>query len=103
MAMKKRPRNQMWRRLRARRDNPETTRQYTPQDYRNLAAQPQHKNGEGVLRPDTGDLHLPAGLEDVGEDQRGRDSSKVIIIITILALIFISIITYFVSQMPKKD
>ena len=103
MAMKKRPRNQKWRRLRARRDDPETTRQYTPQDYKALTAEPQHRNGEGVLRPDTGDLHLPAGLDDVGEGQRGKDSPKVIIVITILALIFISIITYFVSQMPKKD
>ena len=37
------------------------------------------------------------------DDMPGRsDSSKVVLVIVALALVFIAIITYFVAQMPRK-
>jgi hypothetical protein len=102
MAMRRKKINDKWRRLRARRDDTETTRQYTADDVKALAADVVSRNGAGILRPDRGDIHLPSSLEEIGEGNPSKDSPKVIIAIVILALIFISIITYFVSQMPPS-
>jgi hypothetical protein len=103
MAMKKRTKNDRWKRLRARRDDPETTRQYTTDDFKSLVADKKSGNGEGILRPSTNDYHLGGDLEDIGEGQKRNEGPKVVLVITILALIFISIIAYLVSQMPAKD
>jgi hypothetical protein len=90
-----------WRRLRARRDDPDTTKRYTPQDVQALVAK--QGNGAGIIRPDTGDLHVPSDLEAIGEGQQTNSPRRVLFVIVTLALIFISIITYFVSQMPAND
>jgi|RhiMetdeSRZDD1v2_1073273.scaffolds.fasta_scaffold666822_2 hypothetical protein len=90
-----------WYRLRRRRDDVETTRQYSEQDLQNLA----HQQGTraGIIRPETGDLRLPAGLEESSEGRQANAPPKVMLIIITLALLFIAIITYFVSQMPAKN
>jgi hypothetical protein len=90
-----------WRRLRGRRDDPDTTKQYTPQDVHALLSK--EGNGLGIIRPNTGDLHLPSNLEAIGEGEQTNSPPRIMIVIITLALIFIAIITYFVSQMPTKD
>ena len=55
----------------------------------------------GIMRPDTGALRMPSDLS--GEDK--GDSllpDKVVLFITLLALLFIATIAWFVSQMPAK-
>ena len=86
------------RRLRRRRDDPEKTRAYSPGDIHRLAHEA--SNNAGVIRPDTGQLALPAGLDDIGEGQQSNQSSNVVLIIVALALIWIAIIAYFVARMP---
>ena len=57
---------------------------------------------EGVLRLDKS-IHLPTALAEAGEN--GENSLKpgpLVISITLAALIFISIITWFISQMPAR-
>ena len=93
--------NKRWRRLRDGRDDPDTTKQYTPQDVQALVAK--QGNGSGIIRPNTNDLHLPADIEAIGEGEQTNSPPRVMLVIVMLALIFISIITYFVSQMPNKD
>ena len=87
--------------MRGRRDDPDATRQYTPQDVHALAAK--QGNGSGIIRPNTGDLHLPSDIEAIGEGQQTNSPPRVMLVIVILVLIFISVITYFISQMPNKD
>ncbi|HJQ69448.1 MAG TPA: hypothetical protein VKA70_10765 [Blastocatellia bacterium] len=86
------------RRLRRRRDDPEKTRAYTPGEIHRLA----HESAKsvGVIRPDTGDLSLPAGLDDIGEGQQTDHPGRVVLIIVIIAMFWIGLITYFVAQMP---
>ena len=86
------------RRLRRRRDDPEKTRAYTPGELHRLAHQT--ANNAGVIRPDTGDLNIPSDLDNLGESQQTDHPSGVVLVIVTLALIFIALITYFVSQMP---
>jgi len=90
-----------WKRLRERRDDPDTTKQYTPQDVHALL----HKaeNGAGIIRPNSDDLHIPPDIESIGEGGQNNGTPRVMIVIVTLALIWISIIAYFVSQMPPKD
>jgi hypothetical protein len=90
-----------WNRLRGRRDDPDTTKQYTPQDVHALLRQ--KGNGSGIIRPDTNDLHIPSGIEAIGEGEQADGPPRIMLVIVTLALIFISIITYFVSNMPPKD
>ena len=90
-----------WRRLRERRDDPDTTKQYTPQDVHILLHQ--QENGSGIIRPNTNDLRIPSDIEAIGEGGQTDGPPRVLIVIVMLALIFISIIAYFVSQMPPKD
>jgi hypothetical protein len=86
------------RRLRRRKDDPEKTRAYTAGDLQRLAQA--NANGAGIMRPDTGNLSLPDGLEDIGEGRRADHPARVVLIIVTLALIWIAIVAYFVAQMP---
>jgi hypothetical protein len=90
-----------WRRLRGRRDDPDSTKQYTPEDVQALVSK--GGNGAGIIRPSTGDLHLPADIEAIGEGDQTNSPPQIMIVIVTLALIFIAIVAYFVSQMPNKD
>ena len=101
MAMKKLKSDSRWRRLRPRREDTETTRVYTPQDHRALVAE--KANGAGILRPDTGQIHISDSLEDISEGGQTSKTPRVVLVIMIAALAFIAVIAYFVSQMPKKD
>jgi hypothetical protein len=96
----KQKRRRAWYRLRRRQDDADTTMQYSEQDLQNLA---HHQGGAGIIRPETGDLHLPDGLVESGEGRQANSPPKVMLIIIILAVTFISIISYFVSQMPPKN
>ena len=54
----------------------------------------------GVLRPDAASWRLPEGLAEAGDtESNGLMPGRVVIVITALALVFIAIITWFVSQM----
>jgi hypothetical protein len=57
----------------------------------------------GVLRFDSDGSRLPKGLAEVGETEpNGLMPGPVVLVIAILAIIFISIMAWFVSQMPEK-
>ena len=57
----------------------------------------------GTLRFDSDNLHLPEALAEAGETElNGAMPGRVMLIITILAIAFISIMAWFVSQMPDK-
>lgn len=86
-------------RLRKRQNNRELTKQNNNQEGQTLSNS--HNNGFGIIRPTAGDL--PANLAESSADQKTGGTPKVLLIIILLALIFITIITYFVHQMPKKD
>jgi hypothetical protein len=90
-----------WHRLRRRQDDSDTTQIYTEQDIESLSRS--QGNGLGIIRPDTGDLHMPSNLEISGDRQQSNRRPRVMLVIITCALIFIAIITYFVMQMPKKD
>ena len=90
-----------WNRLRRQRDDPDTTKQYTPQDVHAILRQ--QENGSGIIRPNTSDLHIPSGIEAIGEGEQADGPPRVMLVIVTVALIFISIIAYFVSIMPPKD
>jgi hypothetical protein len=94
-------RGKRWRRLRGRRDDPDTTTQYTPQDVQAIAARA--GNGSGIIRPETGDLHLPADIEAIGEGEQTDSPPRILFLIITLAFIFIAVVTYFISKMPVKD
>ena len=98
---KRRHLDRAWKRLRGRQDDSDTTTQYTPQDVHALL----HKveNGSGIIRPNTDDLHIRSDFESMGEGGQADGPPRVMIVIVTLALIFIAIVTYFVSQMPLKD
>jgi len=88
------------RRLRRRRDDPEKTRTYTPGELHRLAHE--NTNHAGIIRPDTGDLSLPSGLDSIGEGRRTEHPARVVLVIVVLALIWIAVITYFVARMPDS-
>lgn len=98
--MNKRKPNGRWKRLRPRKEDTETTRHYTPADHRALVKTP--ANGAGLIRPNTGDLHVPSNLEELTEGKQVAGLPGIVLVILVLWLIFISVITYFVSQMPQK-
>ena len=87
------------RRLRRRGDDPEKTRAYTPGEIHRLAHETE--NNVGIIRPDTGQLNLPSGLDEIGEGKKSSQSSNVVLVIVMLALIWIAIITYLVARMPE--
>ena len=97
---KRRKTHKGWYRLRRPQNGPVTTRQYTAQDVHHRAHS--QKRPAGVIRPDTGDLHLSADLAERGEGRQTKPPPRVMLVIIALALVFIAIITYFVSQMPPK-
>ena len=86
------------RRLRRRRDDPEKTRAYTPGELHRLAHQT--ANNAGIIRPDTGDLNIPYDLDNLGESQQTDHPSRVVLVIVVIAMIWIGLVAYFVSQMP---
>ena len=96
--MNKRLFKRQWMRMRRQRNGAETTRLYAPEDVQALAQN--NANGAGIIRPDTGQLHRPAGLEE--QDTTGHPHTILIVIVT-LAILFISAITYFITQMPRKE
>lgn len=60
-------------------------------------------NNEGVLRLNNNQLRVPTALAEAGE--RHHDHwwpSTLVLVLTALAVAFISIITWFVAQMPTK-
>jgi hypothetical protein len=57
----------------------------------------------GILRFDSNGWRLPEALAEAGEtDSNGLRPGGVVLVIAILAIIFIAIIAWFVSQMPEK-
>ena len=86
-------------RLRKRQNNRELTKLNNNQEGQTLSNS--HNNGFGIIRPTEGDL--PANLAEASTDQKTGGTPKVLLVIILLALIFMTIITYFVHQMPKKD
>jgi hypothetical protein len=101
MALKKRLRNQKWRRLRKRRDDPEMTRPYTPQDEMSLITE--RVNGAGILRSNSRDVIVKNNLESLGEGDQSSHPHRVMLAIVLLALTFILIVAYFVAKMPVKQ
>ena len=97
----KHKRHKGWNRLRRHQNDAETTTQYTVQEINSLAHT--QSRSAGIIRPNTGDLHMPSGLAETGDGQQTNRPPHVMLVIITLALIFIAIITYLVSQMPKKD
>jgi hypothetical protein len=62
-----------------------------------------HSNGAGIIRPDTGALKLPLNYDDLGAQESSPSSINIVLVIVILAITFITIIAYFVSQMAEKS
>src|SRR5262245_49573215 len=57
----------------------------------------------GVLRPDSDGWRLPEGLAEAGEtESNGLMPGRVMFVITVLSIVLISIMAWFVSQMPEK-
>lgn len=63
---------------------------------------PQNNNhAAGVMRLDDDHWRLPDALAEAGEtEENGLMPGRVVVVITTLAIIFIVIIAWFVSQMP---
>lgn len=99
MALKKKHTIHRWR-LRAHKENPETTAIYTPRDYDAVADEA--SNGAGILRLATGELKMPLAMEDMSGSSTAGGFPKVVTVIVVLSIIFISIIAYFVARMPVK-
>src|SRR5262245_17484784 len=71
----------------------------TPAQTDNGAAAP----APGVLRFDQDGWRLPKGLAEASETEpNGLMPGPVVLVIAALAIIFISIMAWFVSQMPEK-
>jgi hypothetical protein len=88
-----------WYRLRRPQNGPESTDQGTAAQVQSLA---QTKQAAGIIRPDTGDLHVPLDLVGRGDGKQTNALPRVMLVIITLASIFIAIIAYLVSQMPPK-
>ncbi len=59
--------------------------------------------GQGILRPNTGQLKLPDSLVEAGDNKPHKlMPGPFMLTIALLAVIFIAIIAWFVSQMPGK-
>lgn len=90
-----------WTRLRRPQDDTETTRQYTEQEIQSLSLN--QSSGAGILRPNPDDLHMQSNLAEQGYGQQTNSPPRVMLVIITLALIFIAIIAYLVSQMPRNN
>jgi hypothetical protein len=63
----------------------------------------EERYGAGAMRFDSEKWRLPEALVEVGEaDSSGPRPGRLILVISILAVVFIAIMTWFVSQMPEK-
>jgi len=57
----------------------------------------------GILRFDSDGLHLPEALAEAGETEpNSLMPGRVVLVIAALAIVFISIMAWFVSQMPER-
>jgi hypothetical protein len=57
----------------------------------------------GVMRFDSEEWRLPEALAEAGEtESNGLLPGRVVSVIAILAIVFIAIMAWFVSQMPEK-
>jgi hypothetical protein len=57
----------------------------------------------GSMRFDSEEFRLPEALAEAGETEAaGPKPWRVVLVITILAVVYIAIIAWFVSQMPEK-
>lgn len=66
-----------------------------------IAAPRDHNHVAGILRLEDDSWRLPESLTEAGEtENNGLGPSRVVIVITALAIIFITIIAWFVSRMP---
>jgi hypothetical protein len=55
------------------------------------------------MRFDSEEWRLPEALAEAGETgSNGIRSGRAVLVITILAVVFIAIMTWFVSQLPEK-
>jgi hypothetical protein len=58
----------------------------------------------GVIRPDTGALKtLPRDFTDDGDEQGPLRPHLVVVVITLLFLLYIGVVAWYVSQMPPKN
>jgi hypothetical protein len=65
-------------------------------------AHPQMPNNIGILRQDNAKFRLPNALADAGEGESGGWlPSRLVLSIIVLAVIFIAIIAWLVSEMPE--
>lgn len=95
-----RRRNAVWRRLRRKPSEVETTKFYTDAELEAMADEP--GNHSGVMRLHTAELRLPKSLEEPEDGKKTDSAFAVMLVIIIFMLTFIAIITYFVAQMPDK-
>jgi hypothetical protein len=88
-----------WKRLRRRQDV-KSGMGHTEREPQPVS--PKQANNAGVIRPDTV-LHLSSDLREAGDGQQASGPPRVMLVIITLALTFIAIIAYMVSQMPKRE
>jgi len=65
----------------------------------------QHRREDELDSRETEKSHPSRNREEkskLDDTQETADSSRVVLVIVALALVFIAIITYFVAQMPQK-
>lgn len=101
MKQHKNRKHRRWNRLRKPQGDAEMTTHHSEQEILSLARD--QSSGAGIIRPDTGDLHMPSGFTEPGYGHGTNSPPRVMLVIITLALVFIAIITYFVTQMPPKN
>jgi hypothetical protein len=90
----------VWRRLRKKQTEAETTKFYTDEELETMTDEPGRNSG--VMRLHTAELRLPKSLEEPENGKKTDSPIAIMLVIIILMLTFIAIITYFVAQMPDK-